>query len=126
MRTRPLPNRHAYELNDLTECVQSTLNRPRNRKKRPLNEMGILRLLLKLVEEFGELVWEVGWQSLRGVLGGTTDYSRVEHEAQDVNVVILGIWMWARGKAQGEKGESSAQSSTSSRVKEWKERGGVL
>lgn len=95
MRKRPLPNRHAYELQDFSECVQATLNR--NRGKLPLDEMGILSLLVKLLEESLELVWEVVLQSVRQALSGPRDFVKVEREARDVCVVLLGIWMWARG-----------------------------
>lgn len=99
MRTRPLPNRHAYDLDQMTECVQATLNR--NRSKPPLDEMGILRLLVKLFEETLEVVWEIAVEGLMQALGGSGDFSRVEREAQDVCVVVLGIWIWARGMSNG-------------------------
>lgn len=105
MRTSPLPNRHAYELDLYTECTQTTLNKPKNRKKPPLNELGILSLLWKLLEEVVELVLAIASQGLRRLLRCRTDYARVEQEAQDVNVVLLGIWMRARDSRRLEKGE---------------------
>lgn len=96
MRTRPLPNRHAADLSDFMEVVQATMNKPKNRKKPPLDEAGILSLAVKLIEECLELAWEIVFQGLRRVLRGSGDFSKVRMEVQDVCVVLLGTWIWAR------------------------------
>lgn len=89
MRTRPLPQRHAYDLSLFAETIQATLNR--NKSKGDLGAMSFEQITDKIEEEYGEIVYELRF-------GG--EPARLEREAADLAVCALAVFVKARNIAR--------------------------
>lgn len=102
MRTRPLPQRHAYDFSLFCETIQATMNKPKNRAKGPLEHMHYLDIDAKVDEEREELYEAMSRleqllqkKDIEGaiLLQACAD---VEHEAADVVVPALAAFISAR------------------------------
>lgn len=107
MRTRPLPQRHAYDLSMFTETIQATLNKPANRAKGPLEDMNRETVDEKLHEEVDELYFSMlKLEDILETTGGVVSdvllraIADVEHEAADVAIVALAAFVKARTLAR--------------------------
>lgn len=101
MRSRPLPQRHAYDLSLFVETIQATLNKPANRAKGPLEDMTWSEVEVKEYEESKELNFAV--ERLERLLepsAGVDEIQRacaeVEGEAADLAITALGRFVKAR------------------------------
>lgn len=90
MRTRPLPQRHAYDLSLFVETIQATLNR--NKHKGNMAEMTSQEIIDKAKEEVAEVVYEIEYGDKPALL---------EREAADLAVCALAAFIKARGLNNG-------------------------